>query len=179
FLGDKGDVHDLVVAEMRQVLADTELPPYLDDNAARMLSTARAAAQHAGLLGAQVLHQGKQIIWVPWRGTRCLLTLRLFAVSEKVKCFADDLTLTYPGLALDQFRLHLQRIASGQEDPAQLASFMDQKNFQKFDEYLDAPILNRANANDRLDLHSAQDAAAVALQELEVAQSHRENVAQV
>jgi ATP-dependent Lhr-like helicase len=167
FLGDKGDVHDLVVAEMWRVLADTEIPPYLDSKASELLTSARASAQRAGLLKARVLHGGSQIVWFPWRGTRCLLTLRLHATSAGIKCLADDLALTYPGLSLEQFRLHLQRIASDQEDPARLASFMDQKHFQKFDEYLDAPILNRTNANDRLDLPSAQDAAAIALAELE------------
>lgn len=176
FLGDKGDVHDLVVAEMLQVLNDTEFPPYLDGKARDMLASARASANRAGLLGARVLHTGTGVVWFPWRGTRCLLSLRLHAASEKIKCATDDLALTYGGMDIDRFRSHLQRIVSGEVDPADLADLMELRHFQKFDEYLADPIINRANANDRLDLLAAKAAAAEAMAELEANSGLNSNV---
>jgi ATP-dependent helicase Lhr and Lhr-like helicase len=167
FLGDKGEVATIVVQEMRRVLADPDGVPYLDSKAVALLQAAKQSARNAGLLERQVHQHTGGLTWFPWVGTRCLRTLELFARSNQINCAADDLALTYPGLSPDTLKTHLQQIASGQEDPVRLAGFMQPKQFEKFDEYLDSQILDRVNANDRLDVQGAQQSAAIALNELD------------
>jgi ATP-dependent Lhr-like helicase len=166
FLGNRGDIHTIVFKEMQAVLWTDEVPVYLDHRARTMLSAARLAADQAGLNDQEILQAKDKIAWYPWIGTRGLLTLQLFADHDGIKCEPDDLSLNYQEIGLERFAFHLQKILSGDVAGDELSALMPEKRFNKFDRYLEAKILDRANAVDRLDLESARHAAAAGLAEL-------------
>ncbi len=166
FLGAVGDIHTIIFKQMQECLRANEVPKYLDPMALRLFDSGRRTARNAGLDQHEILISGSNVTWFPWIGTRGLMTLGLFAEHEKLKFGPDGLCVHFAGLGADRFCAFLRRITSGTVDPVTLAALMPEKRFQKFDCYLNPAILDRANANDRLDVQSVIDAAASALKEL-------------
>ncbi len=90
----------------------------------------------------------------------------MFAQFEQIKCVPEELCLNYSDISPERFEAHIKKVLSNEIPTENLAALMPMKEFEKFDEYLDEKILDRANANDRLDIESARQAAAKALEEL-------------
>ena len=156
FLSDTGDVHARVHQEMRAVLRSTTVPPWLDEESIGLLHSARNAALHAGLLDSDVLVSDSGIEWFPWAGSCALRTLGLWAQLVKPDVRASSLSLCYPGMTLNDFQTHLSGLR--QVDPLSLARLLPDRERQKFDKYVHPELLDRANAEDRLDLAAALEA---------------------
>ena len=167
FLGDGGVIHARVFAEMRLVLRETGVPEWLDAEGVELLRAARDTAQNVGLTQTDLLAQDNRVQWFPWAGTRGLLTLWLWAKNQGIDCSRDFLSLTYPHLTTAAFRQHLRNLVGGEVDPIQLAVLLPVKQHERFDPSIDEDLLNKANAQDRLDLAAARKAAHDALEHLE------------
>lgn len=78
FQGDPGEVHETVARRMRDVLVNDAVPPYLDDTAAELLSSARAAYRRSGLDDSpmQALAEDRYLL-APWTGTVGCASLEL------------------------------------------------------------------------------------------------------
>jgi ATP-dependent Lhr-like helicase len=162
FLGSPGDVHARVHQEIKAILCGNHIPPWLDDQSAELLETARAAANNAGLSTMDVLVSESGIQWFPWAGSCALRTLAVWAELQDVKNSLDSLSITYPGISLKKFESHLAQFKDA--DPVALARLLPDRERQKFDQYVHADLLDRANAVDRLDLPTARDSACLAME---------------
>lgn len=94
--------------------------------------------------------------WFPWRGTKVIHTLELFARRDGAIPSVNQLSLTYPGW--DQTRLlqHCALIAGFESEPTELNAEMATKCFEKFDTCVPTALLNVANARARLDFEGAR-----------------------
>lgn len=141
---------------MLSVLNDTEEPEWLDEEARVLLRSSRKIARstRVGTDGIIVTRTGVQ--WFPWRGTKIVRTLELFARKDGVIPSVDQLSLTYPKWDEARLRQHWGAIANFTDAPADLSDLMASKCFEKFDPFVQPHLLNLANARDRLDLTGTQ-----------------------
>lgn len=161
FFSDTGDVHARVHQEMRAILRSSTMPPWVDDESVGLLHSARSAARHAGLFEGDVLVSDSGIEWFPWAGSCALRTLGLWAQQVQPDARASSLSLCYPGMTSNDFQTHLSGLP--QVDPLSLARLLPDRERQKFDQYVHPELLDRANAEDRLDLAAALAAVRTAL----------------
>jgi hypothetical protein len=79
---------------------------------------------------------------------------------KQIECFRDSLSLTYSGISMREFHQHLHELVQGDIDSSKLASFLAARHRERFDEFIDPGLLDKANAADRLDLAGAREAIA-------------------
>jgi ATP-dependent Lhr-like helicase len=163
FKGDRGEIHDRVVQEMRGVLSETEEPEWLDEHANTLLRCSRAFGQRSGVLETGFVVNQNGVQWFPWRGTKVIRTLELFARHDGVIPSVDQLSLTYPRWDEARLRQHWSTIANFSDAPTDLSDLMASKCFEKFDTFVPPALLNAANARDRLDIAGARNLTAMLL----------------
>ena len=152
---------------MRQILRGTDEPAWLDPDGRQLLRSARHTAEQLGLTQTDVLKDDDIVQWFPWIGTRGVTTLCLWAESREIACCRGALSLSYEDISLSAFRRHLQEMVDGDVDPVELAALLKAKGRERFDRYVAEDLVDKANAQDRLDLQAANQAARDALAELE------------
>lgn len=163
FCGDRGEIHDVVVQDMRTVLSADDEPEWLDQDAKILLRCARSAAQRAGVLASGVIADKTGVRWYPWCGTKIMRTLELFARRERVMPSVDFLSLHYPGWDEERLHQHWRAMVDFGGAPTELSELMATKCFEKFDAFVPPTLLNAANARDRLSLKGAQTIASAQL----------------
>ncbi|HPA20590.1 MAG TPA: DEAD/DEAH box helicase [Verrucomicrobiae bacterium] len=159
FSGGVGFMHPVVAARMRQVLADSGIPPYLGKSGCDLLATARGNFARSGLGSSDVLSGTSFIQWFPWRGGRALLTLELCAKADEIDVDRDDLRLQYKKISAEDFEEHRRRVATGTFDAARLAELADEPARDRFDPYVPDSLLREAFAAEVLDVDGAREAA--------------------
>jgi ATP-dependent Lhr-like helicase len=159
FLGSGGETHDRVFQEMRDVLMGEDEPAWLDPKSREVLQSARESARAAGLMDSDLLDLDDAAQWFPWVGTRTMRTLELWAQHEGLPCTADDLSLTFAELSRKELERRLTCLADEEPDAIELAALMEDKRWERFDEYVDVTLLDKANSTYRLDVASASEAA--------------------
>ena len=180
FAGDAGEINDEVYREMRAVLQAAVIPPYLDPGARQLLAAARDHARRAKLNRHSLILSRDTIEWFPWIGSRGFRTLRLHARHAGFTCGVNPphpdscgnrefLSIQYSMIGRERFIEHLQTIVAMAVSPVTLAAYLKPKAFGKLDGFLDAHLLNQANAFEQLDPAVAAEAAKAALAELEAA----------
>ena len=150
---------------MCQVLACNDDFRYLLPNARETLKKARKAFREAGLSSRTVLKSTNQFEWFPWVGTRAVTTIALAAKVEGLKADAGRLSIKFGNIGEEKMWSFLEKLAGRSFKPLQLASELPVREQHKFDKWVDADLLDRANAESRIDLSSAEEAAAAALEE--------------
>jgi ATP-dependent helicase Lhr and Lhr-like helicase len=163
FLGQGGDVHTRIFAQMRRILRGTDEPAWLDPDGKQQLAAARHAAEQVGLTQTDVLGGDDQVQWFPWLGTRGVTTLWLWAEKQQIPCSRGALSLTYEDVSTAGFRRHLEELVEDDVNAIELAALLRAKHHGKFDPFIDEGLLDKANAADRLDLGAAKQAAYNAL----------------
>ncbi len=154
FRGKGSEVHSRVVAEMKLVLEDDDEPEFLDATGRGLLRAARTFARESGLLEDGWLCGGGEIVWFPWRGTRCLTTLKLMADACDIKAADDSLSLRFKARNPDE----LQPLFGATYTAEGLARRLPVKPREKYDELLNEDLLVTARAADQIDLEEAEDA---------------------
>ena len=156
FGGDAGEVHETIIRRMRhELLADT-VPSYLDDTAAEVLSSARAAYRRSGLDDAPIHRLSEdQHLLVPWTGTvgTVSLALVLTCLGYSVGPYDGILDVTSPRSRTKSLASQLGEIAAGEIDlPDLIRGRAGALISEKFHHYLrDDPLLSDALSR-RLDL---------------------------
>lgn len=163
FKGDRGEIHDRVVEEMRGVLTETGEPEWLDEQAKTLLRCSRSFGQRSGVVATGIVVTQVGVQWFPWRGTKVIRTLELLARHDGVIPSVDQLSLTYPRWDEARLRQHWQAIAHFSDAPTVLSELMVSKCFEKFDAFVQPHLLNMANGRDHLDVTGARNLAAVLL----------------
>jgi len=159
FLGGIGDTEYRVFQEMRLVLLGDEEPNWLDAKSLELLVSARDVAFKTGLNQSDLIDLDDCVQWFPWAGTRTMRTLQLWAKHNGLSCSKDHLSLAFDDVSRADLEQHLALLAEVGTDPVQLAELMPNKQWERFDRYVDERLLDKANSECRLDLPAAQEAA--------------------
>lgn len=168
FAGSLGAIHPRIRKAMKQALESEQSYGYLSSEGRMLLGHARAMYRKSGLDVCSLIEGEKKHVWFPWTGTKAVETLRLAALHLGLGC-----ELGYDGLSLQfaperpDVEKYLRKLASGKVDPVELAGRMDDDEFERFDNLLPSELLNKFNAEDRLDMPGAVLAAKDLLSELE------------
>ena len=158
FNGGAGRVHTKVRQRIRELLADQEIPAYLDPGARQLLEEARAAYTRRDLGHQRIVDQGREILLLTWLGDdanealACLLRTR-----------GHIATAAGPGVEIDkeqgEFASILGSLASlaRSEPPALDVLLADAANLrrEKWDWALPDSLLQRSYASLQLDLAAA------------------------
>lgn len=163
FPGAAAEIHTRVVQEMKMVLLNNDEPAYLDQNSKFLLRASRQTARVVCLDKTDVVLGRQSIQWFPWVGTRALRTLSLLAKSAKIGHETDQLSITYRVSSLEEFYAHLREVTASKPDSIALANLMPVKAVEKFDDFAPEQLLDEANAQSRLDVSAAVEAAKIIL----------------
>jgi hypothetical protein len=90
---------------------------------------------------------------------RTMRTLQLWAKSLGLSCAKDAISLTFPDISRDQLQQHLCGLAEIEPDAVALAALMPNKCSERFDNYVQPVLLDKANSESRLDIEGAIAAA--------------------
>nr|WP_281378333.1 DEAD/DEAH box helicase [Deinococcus budaensis] len=164
WLGGGGEVHDRVVQKMREVLVGETHYPYLQPAAQRRLAEARHLAQTSGLLTGP-LHplSERQLLYLPWRGTRVHRSIGTLLAEVQTR-FTVDHNDTPFSLVLNGTEAEVRAyLSTGLPDPGSLRTQLRQTLLasstplgdQKFDRFVPRPLLVEAHLGDDLDLVQA------------------------
>jgi ATP-dependent Lhr-like helicase len=136
--------HDRLVAEMRQVYAAEDLPPYLDKQAATFLAEGRIAYRRLGLRDTAVLDTGRDVHLFLWRGdAACSVfaaALAMFGLSAE----PHDLGVGIQKTTIEGLRSGLARISGLR--PGDLDRIGEQVHgirSAKYDAYVPESLLRR------------------------------------
>lgn len=136
--------HDRLLAEMRRVYEDEDVPDYLDGPARTFLADGRAAYRRLGLRRSRIVHTGLDLHLFPWRGSETCGVLAVVLSMLGMQTEPHDLGVTLPAVGTDEVRKALRRIeASGCGDPADVARFVGALQTAKYDEHVPEPLLRR------------------------------------
>lgn len=156
FRGRGSEVHSRVVREMKTVLEAEDEPAFLDDTGRTLLRAARTFARESGLLEFGMLQAGKELVWFPWRGTRCLTTLQMIAAACGLSAAGDALSIRFKAADVPELKPLFEKEFSAEE----LARRLPIKTREKYDGFLSEELLVAARAADQIDLDEAREALA-------------------
>jgi ATP-dependent Lhr-like helicase len=164
WLGSEGDIHDRIVARVRQVLTESTVYPYLQPTALERLAEARAlAAKHkVGTDPITVMDSpdGAQLLFFPWVGSTLFRTIVLLlrAAGHRVASTRAPYYMQLPGLANPtEARDALRQIGTRPPALALLLDAVPEAALRraKFDGVIPLSLLRQAYGADQL----AYDAA--------------------
>lgn len=159
--GDSGEIHTRILEKMRDVLFGDKIYPYLRENAAARLETARHLAKNTGMASSMLIPiGGSSFCLFPWLGTRAFRTLRRLILRHAKALGISDLTcegccyMTFKAWRTDgeKFLSRLSRLLAEEGiDREALVGASESPAYDKFDTYIPAELLRRAFAIDRLE----------------------------
>lgn len=160
FSGGTGRVHTKVRQRMRELLASSEVPAFLDDGAKRLLAQGRKAYQRLDLQNEFAVDQGRELVLVTWLGDSanealaCLFMARGFSASLS----AAGIEVAKGEQSDEEILRALEDIASNEIPPLdQLLANAKNLAREKWDWALPDSLLRKAYASLNLDLTEARD----------------------
>lgn len=157
FGGESGGlVHDEIRAEMLRVLETTDVPPYLDGVAQRLLAEGRANFHRLHLDQVRVIRAGDTTYLFPWMGDRATSTIvvQLQALDFDAEAYSGVITVS--DAPADALGVTLRRLAeAGPFDPVDLAATVLNKQGEKYDSFLSEDLLREEYAHRVLDPEGA------------------------
>jgi ATP-dependent Lhr-like helicase len=157
FDGLSGKVHDRVREEMRQVLTESALVPFLDQKAAVLLTEARENFMRLGLNTRIVIRAGGGVRLFSWKGDWVTDTLALALRHRGYKVENEGLCLNLRNVdenSVSDTLFDLSEDAFPTE--AELASGVLNKVQEKWDWLLRDSLLSRNYASHNLDIPGAK-----------------------
>ena len=155
FGGGIGDIHPRVRERMRDVLMNTDVYRYLDDEGQTLLFEARTAARAAEILRSPMISLGpKQSVLFTWTGTRIQETLRAAFSALGVTTGDEAVALTFDR-DLKWLRERTEEITTCQWNAEQLAPLAAERRRRKYDWLLDDRLLDVSIARGVLDVAGA------------------------
>ena len=156
FDGMGGKVHDRVREEMRQVLSETVLVPFLDATAQKQLGEARDAYGQLGLATRYVTAEGDNVRVFTWQGDWVNDTLTLMLARKGLRAANEGLSITVLGNTADAVHDALLDIAEAPPlTPEEIAAKVQNKYVGKWDGLLPDQLLTRNYASEQLDVQGA------------------------
>lgn len=158
FGGDQPAVHDTVRRRMKAVLTGTSLPAYLDDGGRQLLGEARHAFAEHRLAERALLQAGKQVLLVPWVGSRAMDTISLMLRSAGINAVDSGLTVRCEAEATAVHAAIRELAERGEPDALSLAALAGPRPYNKHDRWLDPQLIREDYAARALDTASAHAA---------------------
>lgn len=144
---------DGVIAEMRRVYEEVQVPRFLDPTAVRLLAEARTSFDRLGLRHLAIARDAGQLLLFPWVGERQLNALRLALARADLAAEPLGIALAVAAKDEDALAACLGHVAgSPPPDPRELAALAGGPQLEKFDRYLGDELLTYAYASEHLDV---------------------------
>lgn len=164
FGGEGAGVHDEVVAVMRQCLAGTYIPSFLDASARALLEQARGAFQAYGLDETSIVTVGSDCLIFPWVGASKLETLALALLMRHLQASPSRHAIEVKDCSAENLRAVLSKIAgSPPPDGEALALVAAKPMREKYDPYLTEALLAKVVAVERLEAQAVPALARLVL----------------
>ena len=161
FGGDAGEVHEIVIRRMREVLRADIIPSYLDNMAAEVLRSARIAYQRSRLDDVPVMRFGDdRNLLAPWAGTvgTASLATVLTCLGYIVQTFDGILDVSSKGSRAKDLISDLEDIAADKIDlPDLIQDRAGALISEKFHHYLGDDLLLADALSRRLDLNAVSE----------------------
>lgn len=136
-------VHDRLSSTMRAVLASHDSPPYLDKDAAALLSEGRGAYNDLELSTKRLIASGNDTHVLTWRGTEMNSVLGVALVAAGLECSILDVGVTVLDTNPEVVGAMLRQVAEKPPNISDIAEFVENLQTEKFDEMVPEPILRR------------------------------------
>lgn len=139
-------IHDRLAETMRSVLADTDMPSYVDHKALELLLEGRRAFVELGLADRPFVVSGKDTHIMTWRGSEKNDVLAILLRSAGLECEAHDVGVSVEDATPSEITAILsntQRFPS----PDELAQFVLDLRSAKYDQFVPEELLRRAWVN--------------------------------
>ena len=163
FGGGTGEVHEIVIRRMRDVLLADIVPSYLNNTAAEVLRSARAAYRRSGLDDVPIQPLGEdQHILAPWSGTvgSNSLAIMLSCLDYRVSTFDGILDVSSTGSKSKSLISELEKVAADKMDlPNLIRGRAGALISEKFHHYLGDDLLLSDALSRRLDLNAVPEIA--------------------
>lgn len=145
---------DRLIAEMRAVYLDDDIPPYLDAAATALLSEGREAFADLELAQVGLIAAGSDTHILPWRGTAMVSVLAVALTAAGLDCSSHALGVTVADADPQEVLTLLERLARPvtAED---LSSFVANLQSAKYDDYAPPALLRALWARRHEDLVSS------------------------
>jgi ATP-dependent Lhr-like helicase len=131
-LGREG-LSDVFAQTMLEVLRARDIPAYLDETAARLLTEGRNVFDIHGLDGKVFWEEGGSTGILTWAGTRTNEMLALMLLYLGIDASAEDIGVLVPGLSAEQVADALRAIASTPPDAALVVKVLEDLQVAKYD----------------------------------------------
>lgn len=160
FDGMGGKVHDQVRQEMRALLRDLSIVPFLDALAMSQLQEAREIYQHLSLDTRQIIQGEEGIQVLTWQGDWVNDTLAIILQKKGFHAMNHGVYINVIQAKLDDIQKALCQIADeSNQNEEVLASFVANKLMQKWDHLLPESLLNKNYASSEFDVPAAIETA--------------------
>ena len=157
--GEYGEIHTKILEQMRKILSEERIYPYLKPNAQDRLAAARRVFANAGMRESLLISLGGNTrCFLPWLGTRSFRTLRKYL--QKYASSFDIHGIEYDGCYYMTFKcdrepeellsLLKHKITSEEIDTLSLVGKSEMPVFEKYDPCIPPELLRRAYAADKL-----------------------------
>jgi len=167
FSGQESPQADAVVAKMKNIYLDINVPIYLDATAIDLLHQARQSFVSHKLFERSIISHGNGFLLFPWLGSAKLMTLLLVLVAHKLKANINSIAIEVHDCDKQQLRQVLEKIVHEPViDVEKLAMLMPEKAIDKFDHYLDSELQAMNFASAMLDSSTIQDKVCELLKDL-------------
>jgi ATP-dependent helicase Lhr and Lhr-like helicase len=138
---DGESLHDRLVAEMRAVYLDSDVPEYLDDKAGALLAEGRRTFWDLGLDKRALVSEERDLHVFIWRGSQATAVFGAALARAGLKCDVHDLGLTITKVSIDDVSLVLTKLAKQPSpDADELAGFVENIRGGKFREVVSAEL---------------------------------------
>ena len=159
FGGGRALVHDRVREEMVRVYGSSEVPPYLDTTARRLLIEARGNFAALGLDKSRIVSSGSDTLLFPWMGDLAMHTIRILLEGRGLEVSHDGIALQVMGKSPREMREILEPLeASDPPSGIVMAEGVKNRLREKYDSLLPADLLAATYASGHLDPKGARRA---------------------
>lgn len=154
-------VHDEVRKEMLNLYLSDFIPPYLSEEAIKLLKEGRDNFKRLKLFNQSIIPSGRDTLVFPWIGDKAMNTLNILFNSRGLQVSQFHFLLEVPNSTPDNVISHLKEIANMTSiDSIELASTVETKIREKYDHFLPENLLNAEYASRSLDIEGALKCAA-------------------
>ena len=156
--GDGGEIHTKVVRKMKQVLQESVVYPYLQPNAANLLTKARTFATETGLLEREILPCGEKSFFIaPWVGTKEIRTIaKMFSCGLKSHLDIYSVASSWyylqvtTGLSVKEFISKFQELRIQFDDPDVVLPKDQTPKIDKYDPMVPENLLRAAYLHNQM-----------------------------
>jgi len=157
-------LHDRVVAEMLAVYRDTDIPTFLDPAARELLKEGRTVFRALELDRINFISEKRDTHVLLWRGSAMTSVFTIALKAAGLHCAEHDVGITILDTTEEEARSVIARIAEMPPlDVNDIASFVENLQSAKYDEFVPATLLRRIWARNHVEYVDQIRAVASAL----------------